>query len=439
MPSGASVEVPRRRACDQGEGKTKMKIKQHIKVAALAAAMAATAGMASAQSEEPIRFGLCFDLSKSYTFISPQVAQAAQDLAMYTNENGGIEGHPVEIVVRDHGNEPQRGVECYEQLKRDGIFIFNFLSTPVTNAVLPRAMKDGNILMQSFVGRGDAVDGEVFEWVFPVGPTYWQQAANDVAYIKAQLDGDLSDAKIGFIYLDYPFGQEPIEILKTLSEKEGFELELYPVPLPGSDQAGAWSKVRRDKPDYMISWLLAGGHVVASKEMRRNRFPVDRYLAVNWLNEVDISNIGAEEAKGILRGTNVAGGQEVPIVKTMLETYYADGKGSGPESLVRDVYYNTGMAIYSAGFEAARLAIKEGGWPLTPEKMKVGYESLSNFDGNGVMAPITVTEEDHGGGGKTRVEQWDGETWVPLTDWSADYLDVVWEVIKESSENFSTE
>lgn len=416
-----------------------MKLKQHVKAVALATALASSAAVASAQAEEPIRFGLCFDLSKSYSFVSPQVAQAAQDLAMYTNDNGGIEGHPVEIIVRDHGNEPQRGVECYEQLKREGVFNFYFLSTPVTNAVLPRAMKDGNILMQTFVGRGDAVDGEVFEWVFPVGPTYWQQAANDVAFIKEQLGGNLENAKIGFIYLDYPFGQEPIEILKAISEKEGFELDLYPVPLPGSDQSGAWSNIRRDKPDYVISWLLAGGHVVASKEMRRNRFPIDRYLSVNWMNEVDISNIGAKEAKGILRGTNVAGGQDVPIVKTMLETYYANGKGSGPESLVRDVYYNTGMAIYSTGFEAARLAIKANGWPLTPETMKAAFESIENFDANGLMAPVTVTPSDHGGGGKTRVEQWDGDTWVPMTDWSADYLDVVWEVIKESSAKYTVE
>ncbi|MGF6861231.1 branched-chain amino acid transport system substrate-binding protein [Rhodobacteraceae bacterium MBR-64] len=413
-----------------------MQIKQHFKAVAFAAALTTIAAVASAQDKEPIRFGLCFDISKSYTFISPQVAQAAKDLAMYTNDNGGIEGHPVEIVLRDHGNEPQRGVECYEQLKREGVFNFYFLSTPVTNAVLPRAMKDGKILMQNFAGRGDAVDGEVFEWVFPVGPTYWQQASNDVAFIKGQLGGDLSDAKIGFIYLDYPFGQEPIEILKTLSEKEGFELELYPVPLPGTDQSGAWSRIRRDQPDYVISWLLAGGHVVASREMRRNQFPIDRYLTSNWLNEVDIVNIGTDEAKGILRGTNVAGGQDIPIVKAILDTYYANGKGSGQESSVRDVYYNTGLAIYSVGFEAARLAVKEHGWPLTPETMKAGFESLVAYDANGLMAPVTVTPQDHGGGGKTRVEQWNGETWVPLTDWSADYLDVVWEVIKESSSKY---
>jgi branched-chain amino acid transport system substrate-binding protein len=420
-------------------GRNEMKLLSTVTTAAFATMLALGATEASAQDKEPVRFGLCFDLSKSYTFISPQVAQAAQDLAKYVNSNGGVEGHPVEVVIRDHGNEPQRGVECYEQLRREGVSIFNMLSTPVTNAVLPRVMKDGNILMQSFVGRGDAVDGEVFKWIFPVGPTYWQQAANDVAFIKGQMNGDLSKAKIGFIYLDYPFGQEPIEILKTLAEKEGFELELYPVPLPGSDQSGAWSKIRRDKPDYVISWLLAGGHVVAAKEMRRNGYPIDRYLSVNWLNEVDINNIGAADAKGILRGTNVAGGQEVPIVKTMLETYYAKGEGSGPETLVRDVYYNTGMAIYSVGFEAVRLAIKQNGWPVTPESMKTAYESISDFDGNGLMAPVTVTASDHGGGGKTRVEQWNGETWVPLTDWSADYTDVVWEVIKESSAKFTVE
>ena len=416
-----------------------MTIFNRVTAAVLAATLGLAVQTAAAQDKAPIRFGLCFDLSKSYTFISPQVAQAAQDLAKYTNDNGGISGHAVEIIVRDHGNEPQRGVECYEQLKREGVFLFNFLSTPVTNAALPRAMKDGNIVLQSFVGRGDAVDGDVFKWIFPVGPTYWQQAANDVAFIKSQLGDDLNGAKIGFIYLDYPFGQEPIEILKTLSEKEGFELKLYPVPLPGSDQASAWTQIRRDKPDFVISWILAGGHVVASKEMKRNGFPIDRYLSVNWMNEVDISNIGADAAKGILRGTNVAGGQEVPIVKTMLETLYAKGDGSGPESLVRDVYYNMGLAIFSVGFEAAQLAIEKHGWPLTAEKMKDGYESIENFDANGLMAPVTVTPQDHGGGGKTRVEQWDGKTWVPLTDWSADYTDVVWEVIKENSSKFTVE
>jgi len=406
-------------------------------------AAAAAVGVASmspvAAAEDTIKFGLCYDLSKSYTFVTPQVSQAASDLATLVNMQGGIGGHDVEIIVRDHGNEPQRGIECYEQLRREGVIVFDMLSTPVSIAVLPRIMNDGNILIQSLVGRGDAVDGSVFSQVFPVGPTYWGQVANDIAYIKEQNDGDLSDVKIGFAYLDYPFGQEPIEVLQTLAELEGFELQLYPVPLPGSDQASVWSNVRRNKPDYVIAWLLAGGHVVAAKEMKRNGFPIDRYLSVNWLNEVDINNIGAEAATGIMRGTNVAGGQDIPIIQEILTEVYGSDNGAGSVEALSDVYYNTGLAIYSSAFEAARLAIEQGGYPITPESMKAGYESIVDFDANGLFAPITVTAADHGGGGKTRVEMWDGTTWVPQQEWTAAYTDLIWEVVRESSAGFATE
>ena len=55
------------------------------------------------------------------------------------NAKGGIEGHAVEMMLQDHGNQPQRGVECSEKLKRDGVMVFDMLSTPVSRAVLPRA------------------------------------------------------------------------------------------------------------------------------------------------------------------------------------------------------------------------------------------------------------------------------------------------------------
>jgi branched-chain amino acid transport system substrate-binding protein len=385
---------------------------------------------------EPFKVGLCYDLSKAYTFATPQVAQAAQDLAKMINMDGGIGGEPVEVIVRDHGNEPQRGIECYSKLSREGVFVFDTFSTPVSLAILPRAMEDKRILMQSLVGRGDAVDGAVFEWVYPVGPTYWGQAANDIAYIKQVHGGDLKDVKVGFIYLDYPFGQEPIGILKTLSEKEGFELLLYPVPLPGNDQAGVWSKVRRDKPDHMISWLLGGAHVVASKEMKRNGIPMDKYISVNWLNEVDIANIGAEEAIGLKRGTNVVGGLDVPLRMEIIKELYDKGQGSGPLEKTQDVFYNTGLAVHSIIFEAARKAAEREGMPITPQSYKAALESLQGYDADGLMAPITVTAEDHGGGGKTRIEMWDGKTWVPQTDWIAAYSDVVWDVVKESSAKY---
>jgi branched-chain amino acid transport system substrate-binding protein len=390
-----------------------------------------------AQAQQTIKFGLCYDLSKAYTFVTPQIVQAAKDFADVLNLKGGIEGRKIEIIAQDHGNEPQRGIECYEKLKREGVMMFDMLSTPVSRAVLPRVMADGNILLQSFVGRGDAVDGEVFKWIFPIGPTYWGQVANDVHYIKTQSKNNLKGVKIGFIYPDYAFGQEPIPVLKTLAAKEGFDLQLFPNPLPGKDQAAVWTQIRRANPDWIITWNLSAMHVVAAREMKRNGIPMEKLISVNWFNEVDIANIGPAEAKGMKRGTNVAGGLDHPLNKQIIAELYDKGKGNGDRKTMNDIYYNTGLAMYSSMFEGVRLALKQGGTAaLTPARIKAGLESLRNFDANGFMAPITVTAADHGGGGKTRIDMWDGSKWVAQTDWFSAYDDVVKEVVKEQSAEY---
>ncbi len=404
-----------------------------LKTLSTLAVLALAAGTAQAQ----IKIGACYDLSKAYTFVTPQIVQAAKDYADILNARGGIEGQKVEIVAADHGNELQRGIECYDRLKREGVMMFDFLSTPVSRAVLPRAMADGNVMMQSFVGRGDAIDGDVFKWIFPIGPTYWGQMANNIQYIKNQRKGDLKGAKIGFIYPDYAFGQEPIPVLKTLAAKEGFELQLFPNPLPGKDQAAVWTQIRRANPDWIITWNLSAMHVVAAKEAKRNGIPMDRIISVNWFNEVDIANIGAMEAKGIKRGTNVVGGREHPLMKQIAADLYAKGKGNGDAKHLDDIYYNTGLAMYTVMFEGIRNAVRQGGMPLTPAKIKAGLESLRNFDANGLIAPVTVTASDHGGGGKTRIDMWDGTKWVPQSDWIAAYGDVVGAVVKEQSAEFA--
>jgi branched-chain amino acid transport system substrate-binding protein len=406
------------------------------KLKTLLGAAALALSMPSAFAADPIRFALCYDLTKAYTFITPQVAQAVKDYAALVNLKGGIEGNPVELIVQDHGNEPQRGIECYERVKNQAVTV-DLLSTPVSRAVLPRAMKDGKVMIQALVGRGDAIDGEVFKWVFPLGPTYWGQAANIVSYFKKQSGGSLKGKKIAFLYIDYPFGQEPIPVMKELQKREGFELELFPYPLPGNDQSSAWSQIRRFQPDLIVHWAFSAMHVVAAKEAKRNGVPLDRVVSVNWFNDVDLNNIGLEAAKGIRRSTTVVSGTGHPLIKEILSELYDKGKGNGDRKFVSDIYYTTGLAIYAPIFEAARIALKNEKGPLTAEKMRKGLESLKGFDANGLLPALTVTGKDHGGGGKTRIEMWDGTKWVVQSDWFSDYTDLVWSTVKQHSAEFA--
>ena len=63
--------------------------------------------------------------------------------------------------------------------------------------------------------------------------------------------------------------------------------------------------------------------------------------------------------------------------------------------------------------------------------------SIKNFDANGFMPPVKITSKDHGGGGKTRIDMWDGTKWVAQTDWFADYTALVWTMVKANSADFA--
>ncbi|HEY8710820.1 MAG TPA: ABC transporter substrate-binding protein, partial [Burkholderiaceae bacterium] len=103
----------------------------------MVAAAALVLASHAAQAADPIRLALCYDLTKAYTFITPAFAQAVRDYADLLNLKGGIQGHPIEILLQDHGNEPQRGIECFEHAESVGAITIDLSSTPVSRAVLP--------------------------------------------------------------------------------------------------------------------------------------------------------------------------------------------------------------------------------------------------------------------------------------------------------------
>ncbi len=112
------------------------------------------------------------------------------------------------------------------------------------------------------------------------------------------------------------------------------------------------------------------------------------------------------------------------------------GKGAGNAELVGSSAYNLGVATMAVAVEAARLALADGGGELTGERLKAGFEKISNFNAEGLMPPITITAKDHQGGGFGRVSEWNGEAWVPVTDWGSHYGEIVRREIDAGAKGF---
>jgi branched-chain amino acid transport system substrate-binding protein len=405
------------------------------KALAFAGALALGAHGAQAQ-DKVIKMGFAEDFTKVYTFVTSEYNQGQRDYLSYINAKGGIAGHTFQANVVDTGNEPQRGIEAYERFKTEGVVLMDFLSTPVSRAIVPRALKEGQNVLTMFHGRSDAADGTTFPTIFPAGALYWSQAAVIIKYIADQEKGALKGKKVALVGIDSPFGKEPLPVFQAVAAKEGFELQTFFYPSPGNEQSSSWTAVRRFAPDWVVIWGAGGGQTVSLRDAIRNGVKLDKLLSVIWLSETDTEIAGKDAAKGVLRFEGVAQGKDHPLIKAIADEVVAKGKGAGPAEKVGSSYYNIGVASMAIAVEGARIGLEKFGAPLTPDKLKKGLEEVKDFSAQGLMPPITLTAADHQGGGKGRISQWDGAKWTPKTDWYAAYQDIVMDLVKKNAEEF---
>ncbi|MBP8310214.1 MAG: ABC transporter substrate-binding protein, partial [Burkholderiaceae bacterium] len=341
-----------------------------------------------------------------------------------------------QLDIVDTGNATQRGIEAYERFKREGVVLVDPLSTPVSRALVPRALADKINMVTTFSGRSDAADGDAFPYVMPLSPSYWSQAAVLVDYMRKQ-DKGLKGKKVALVHIDTPYGREPITLLQVLAKRHDFELQTFPYPPPGTEQSAVWTQVRRLKPEWVMIWGAGAGQIASLKEAARNGIPFDRIASVVWLSESEMNVIGADAAKGVLKFEGVAGGREPKIIQAIQNEVVAKGKGAGKPEIVGTTYYNIGVMAAALIAEGARLAIeKNPKGPITSEQLNEGLRSMKNFTAEGMLPPVTITKSDHQGGGRGRVAQWDGKRWAPKSDWMSADQDIIWQMIRTSSSDF---
>jgi branched-chain amino acid transport system substrate-binding protein len=411
-------------------------MKKTVVLALVLAILGLGAATAGAQ-DKVIKFAHPGDFTKVYTFATEEWVQGELDYLTLVNLKGGAGGHKFEALVTDTGNEPQRGIEAYERFKREGAIVFNFQSTPVSKALVPRLLADKIVLLMPFHGRSDAADGTTFPYLFSMGANYWSQATVITKYILDRENGNLKGKKIALVHIDSPFGKEPIPVFEELGRRLGFEFSAFPYPSPGNEQSATWTQVRRFKPDWIALWGAGPSQPVSIKEAIRSGFHNDHIVSVLWLAEKDMQIVGPQQGKGILRFEAAVPGREHPLVKEILsEVYDKAKKGYGKRENVGSTYYSVGINTVAPIVEGVRIAHEKFGEPITSEKLKQALETLKNFDAYGFMAPVTITPTDHEGGGLGRISQWDGTKWVPQTGWYSAWREIVWDMVTKSAEEY---
>ena len=104
-------------------------------------------------------------------------------------------------------------------------------STGITEQLIPKAAVDKIPILSMAYGLSASADGNRFPGIFNPPDTYRDGAS---AFIRhaADVEGGVDKLKgntIGLVYLDAPYGKEPIPLLQALAKDYGYTLKLYPV------------------------------------------------------------------------------------------------------------------------------------------------------------------------------------------------------------------
>jgi len=415
------------------------------------AALLAGAAMASAQSEQFIPI-LSYRVGP-YAAGGSGYFGGAIDYFTLVNLNGGINGVKIKWEECETEYNAARGVECYERLKtrNGGASTVEPLSTGIAYGLFERVANDKIPMTTNGYGLGSSADGRVFNWVFPLGTTYWDQAAAMIAYLGQKEGGldKLKGKKIAYMYHDSAYGKEAIPVLDALAAKNGFELLKMPITPPGNTQESQWLQIRQSKPDHVILWGFGVMNPAALKTAAKFGYPRDKILGVWWAgSEEDVIPAG-DAAKGYVSAAFSAPGTSFPVMQDIQKKVYGANQGNlEDKTRVGSIYHTRGVTYGIMIVEAIRKAQdKYGkGKVMTPDQIRWGLEHidlsearLKELGASGLFPPVKTSCLDHEGSGMVKFQVWDGKAFKPVTPFMAGDRELVRKMVEESAAKYAAE
>lgn len=410
-----------------------------------ALSVSAVAGLAwtgAAQAaDKTITIGVQCDRTGPTAVVGSTLCPGVHDYIALVNSQGGVDGWKINDPEIDQQYKVPLAVEAYAREKQEGAIGIMIYGTPITEALNAKLEQDKIPGSSPGFGIAASADGQYYPYLFPIAATYWSQAAAAVEFSKKQLGGSLKGKKIAYIFYDNPAGHEPLPILNALQKQEGFDLRTFAVPPPGVDVSAQVLAISQQyRPDFVIDHTFGKSPALIIKGLRENGYPLNKVVAMVWASgEADIKAAGGWSAAQGYNTMQFAGaGENYPVLDQIKAMYKKEGKPA-PAAMESSVYYNRGVfqaAIWVAAIKNA-LQLTHGKMP-TGTDVKKGMEMIHDFKLGGLVPPLTITADDHEGGGWVQIFAVEGQGFKKMTDWYRAYRKLVVETAAETAKKLAS-
>ncbi|MBV7484584.1 ABC transporter substrate-binding protein [Bordetella sp. BOR01] len=343
-------------------------------VAALALAAACTgwSGTAMAQpaAKTPLKFGLAMPLTGSQALFGADQAKAAQWAVQDINAKGGVDGHPLEMILLDTQADPRLGINAVNRLVNvDKVPVFGTAWSAVVKAVAPIANRS-EVLGLS-VGANSPEIAKLGDYIYTTYPL----ADVDVVAQARYARDTLKKERAAVLYIHNDSGVEGAKIYREAFQQMGGKVVAYEAyDAQSTDYTGALLKVRTSNPDIIhVQGLVSDlPQVIAQLRQLGIKQPISTYSA--GYNPKVIQQLGAA-AEGLLVSALAPSAEQNPEIAEFVERWKKT-EGRIPNGLPYTQY------LYDMPYLISDLYshLLKTGQPLSGANMRKALVDIAEFD-----------------------------------------------------------
>lgn len=337
----------------------------------------------------PVKVGAVLDITGAGATLGVPERQTLEMLAKQVNDDGGVGGREVELIIEDDQSTEDGAAKAATKLiTEDEVDILLGASRTGPSLAMRPIAESNEIPMISLAANAAIVDGS--EWVY-------KTAQNDSVVLENIVDlaAEKGWQKLGLIRDASAFGEGVGEALAEIGKSEGIEVVATEKFAPdASDFTAQMVKIRNADADANLIWGIPPAAALAQKAYAQLKLDAPVIQSHGIGNQVFLDTAGAS-----------ADGLSAPLGRLLVADQLPDDDPQKPviEQFVKDyeAEYGESPSTFAGhaydGFTIAMQAIEEVG--TDPVKLRDHIEGIDEFIGiSGVFA---FTPEDHSGLDKT--------------------------------------
>lgn len=368
---------------------------------------------APAKPKEPIKVGAIFDLTGATADVGTPYSEGVKGYVEWLNANGGVEGHPIELISADYAYKVDVAEQLYSQYVSEGVVAFMGWGTGDTEAMRTKIAED-KIPFMSASYSAALLDLQAAPYNFLIGTSYSDQAIIAVRWAMEDwaAKGNADKPKVALIHHDSPFGTSPVEDAKAFAEANGVAFTSLAMPKGATDYVAELAQIQQFGANYVIVHTVSSPAAVLLKDAKSQGFNA-QFILLNWCADEILINLAGDAAEGVV-GAIPFTPPTSPVPGHKDADEFLKSKGSSLEE--KGLHYSQGWWTMAVMTEGIRRVVQEGK-EINGENIRAALETISNFDTGGVTSPITFTPTSHKGNSSLRLFTVQGGKWVNPSDY----------------------